>query len=162
MFARCERRAREQPKARRAMLDTECEHIHKRRAREQPEARQARLNRPRERNHERTAIEQAGARQSRLERLRERDHEHRAMEPVKEITKAQIIVTKHSPLPVGRYMYISLLEVLSYHPNTCIVPYQRTDKHLKDGAEEQKGLSLLCIMIVYICIACLHLHTFDI
>ena len=42
------------------------------------------------------------------------------------------ILTMRSPSPVGRYMYISLLELLSYHPNMCIVPYQTTNKHLKN------------------------------
>ena len=60
-------RTSEQPKARQARLDTECECIHKRRAREHPEAR---LNRQRECYNERRAVEQPGARQSRLERLR--------------------------------------------------------------------------------------------
>ena len=64
LLARRERRAREQPKARRARLDAERERIHERRAREQPEARQARVNRQRERDHERRAMEQQ-ARQSR-------------------------------------------------------------------------------------------------
>ena len=44
MLARHERRAREQPEARRARLDIERERIHERRARDQPKARQARLD----------------------------------------------------------------------------------------------------------------------
>ena len=45
-----------------------------------------------------------------------------------------------SPTP-GKY--ISLLELLSYHPRTCIVSYQRADKTWND-AEEQNRLSLEC------------------
>ena len=44
MLARRERRAREQPEARRARLDIERERIHERRAMDQPKARQARLD----------------------------------------------------------------------------------------------------------------------
>ena len=41
------------------------------------------------------------------------------------------VVINHSPSPGGTCT--SLLELLSYHPNTCIVLYQRTDKHFKDS-----------------------------
>ena len=51
---------------------------HERRATEQPAARRARLDR--QRTHERRAAEQPAARQARLERLRERNREHRAAE----------------------------------------------------------------------------------
>ena len=67
--------ASEQPEARCAGLDTECEHIHELRARKQPEAWQARPNRQREHDHKHRAIEQPETRQSRLERLCERNHQ---------------------------------------------------------------------------------------
>ena len=59
MLARRERRAREQPEARQAMLDTERERIHERRARDQPEARQAKLDTERERSRPRAQSEGA-------------------------------------------------------------------------------------------------------